>query len=50
MRLQLVFKDKIVHKGNEVKYRTNNVTEVITILRVAEEWAYINYKNSFIPL
>lgn len=48
-RLQLAFKDKIVHEGDEVKYRTNNVTEVITTLRVVEGWAYINYEKSFHP-
>ncbi|CAI2184620.1 18550_t:CDS:2 [Funneliformis geosporum] len=46
-RLQLAFKDKIVHEGDEVKYRTNNITEAITTLRVAEGWAYINYEKFF---
>ncbi|CAG8610606.1 4088_t:CDS:2 [Funneliformis caledonium] len=48
-KLQLTFRDKIVHEGDEVKYRTNNVTKVITTLRVAEGWAYINYEKSFHP-
>jgi hypothetical protein len=48
-RLQLAFKDKIIHEGNEVKYKINNVTKVITTLRVAEGWAYINYEKSFHP-
>ncbi|CAI2185520.1 16170_t:CDS:2, partial [Funneliformis geosporum] len=47
-RLQLTFKDKIVHEDDEVKYGTNN-TKVITTLRVAEGWAYINYEKSFHP-
>ncbi|CAG8481026.1 12513_t:CDS:2 [Rhizophagus irregularis] len=34
----------------KVKYKTSNVTKVITSLRVTEGWAYIDYENPLIPL
>ncbi|CAB5394147.1 unnamed protein product [Rhizophagus irregularis] len=41
--LQLAYSEKIVSKGDDILY--NNIK--ITTLKVAEEWAYIEYENEY---
>ena len=45
-----IFRNSYIHEGNEVKFTTDNKSEVITTLKMKKGWVYIKYKKYFIPV